>query len=242
MNATRQRISPLIAGLMLLLSTPLSASPDMVLTPFSAEYSLNRNDTILGKVLITLELTPGGDYRYRAYTVTTGLISLFRDDQITEQSQGVVKNGSVRPDNYLYHHRRSNNPREVTVDFNWRTGRVTNHTGENRWSMRVPPGTQDKFSTQLALMMAVGRGERDITFKVADGGMLKNFHFSTNGSERVTTGNGSVNSIRVERVKEDRPSDSTLWLSPELNYLPVKISKQKRDEQVIMLLRSVTWN
>ncbi|OOZ34765.1 DUF3108 domain-containing protein [Solemya velesiana gill symbiont] len=242
MSAHRQILNMLIAGVMLLGSNPLWSNPETVLTPFSAEYHLSRDNMAVGKVIITLELDQSGLYRYRAYTVATGLASLFRDDQITEQSQGTIENGAVIPDNYLYHHRRRENPRKVTVDFNWRTGNVTNHSSGKRWTMTIPTGTQDKFSQQLALMIAMAKEKSRVDFKVADGGRLKSYRFSADGREPVETGTGTITALKVKRKKDNRPSDSTIWLAPDLNYLPVKITKQKKDEQVIMLLQSVSWN
>ncbi|MES9873963.1 MAG: DUF3108 domain-containing protein [Candidatus Sedimenticola sp. 6PFRAG7] len=240
---TRRHIPHLLwAGLMLLASTPLCSSPGTGLTPFSAEYSLSRDNTLLGKVIISLELTPTGDYQYHARTVTTGLVSLFRDDEITEQSIGQVHNGTIRPKTYLYHHKRKEKPRKVSIDFNWRSKRATNRSNNTSWSMKIPGDTQDKFSQQLALMLALSKGSRNLSISVADGGKLKSYRYSADGNERIETAAGTVSAVKIERSKDNRPSDSTLWLSPEFNYLPVKIAKQKKDQQVIMLLNSVTWN
>jgi len=43
------------------------------------------------------------------------------------------------------------------------------------------------------------------------------------------------------RSKDNRPSRASLWLAPELNYLPVKVERTEKDGQFIMELSWVNW-
>ena len=126
--------------------------------------------------------------------------------------------------------------------FDWQTGRVTNRTAGSDWSMEIHPGTQDKFSQQLRLMLAVSKGAQMIEFPVADGGLLKGYRFEQQGWEQVTTRIGAFNSLKLSRSKNDKPSRASYWLAPKLNHLPVKVVRTEPDGNFVMLLRSLTWH
>lgn len=237
MNWSRQ-IPLLIAGWMLLATPPLWANQ---LTPFSAEYALNRGNIPFGKVTITLTLDGEGSYSYRAHTTPVGIVAVFRDDEITELSKGHISNNDIIPSSYSYHHKKKKKPRKVDLSFNWQHNKVTNSSTHSTWSMPIPPGTQDKFSQQLALMIAVAKGDDRAEFKVADGGKLKTYRFISEGEESIKTKAGAFNALRLARQKNDRPSKATFWLSPDLKYLPIKIIRKNKDEPYIMELQSIQW-
>ncbi len=221
----------------------LSAQPDTAqrLQSYSAEYRVSIGNLVIGRANITLNLSSDGRYRYRAYTAPVGLAAVFRKDEITEQSEGRIENDSIIPSRYLYTHKRPKRTRQVNLDFNWESGRVANQTAGSLWSMEVPPGTQDKFSQQLALILALGRGDRAAEYQVADGGLLKSYRYTEVDRELISTESGEYQTIRLARNKDDRPSRATLWFAPDLNYLPVKIAKHEKDGDYLMELISVSW-
>ena len=107
--------------------------------------------------------------------------------------------------------------------------------------MAIPDGVQDKFSQQLALTQQLPGNGDSIKFEVADGGRLKIYQFTPQGEERLKTEVGEYTTIKLTREKDVRPSNATLWMAAELNYLPIKIVKQEKDNQFVMELRTITW-
>lgn len=211
------------------------------LRPYSAEYRVSKGNLEIGRARISLSLSREGQYTYRAYTTPVGLAAVFRKDEITEQSQGRVLDDSIIPSRYLYSHKRPKRTREVNLDFDWQTGKVANQAADSHWTMEIPDGTQDKFSQQLALMLALYRGDRVAEYPVADGGLLKRYRYTEISREPVTTESGEYQAIRLARNKDDRPSRATLWFAPDLNYLPVRIAKHEEDGDYVMELITVSW-
>ena len=211
------------------------------LRPFSAEYQLRRGSVVFGKVLVSLSISADGDYSYRARTLTAGLAAVLRSDEISEISEGRIERGSVIPQRYQYHHQRAETPRQLKLVFDWQAGRVTNHSASDRWSMPIPAETQDKFSQQLALMLQVGQGARQVEFPVADGGRLKAYRFDSQGEETLETPAGRFATLRLARSKDAKPSQASLWLAPELNYLPLQIERHGDSGSVLLELLSVNW-
>lgn len=208
---------------------------------FSAEYQLRRGSILFGQVHVRLTLSGENSYLYQAQTLTSGLAAVLRKDEISESSKGHIVDGRITPERYVYHHQRPDNPRRVQLDFDWPAGRVVNRSEGDRWSMPLPAGTQDKFSQQLALMLAVQQDRRPIQFPVADGGRLKTYRFTARGRESLDTPAGPFDTLLFERSKNGRPSRSSIWLAAELNYLPVKIERRGDGAMVTMELKSASW-
>jgi hypothetical protein len=221
----------------------LSAQPETPprLQPYSADYRVSMGNLVIGRANITLSLSSDGQYRYRAYTAPVGLAAVFRKDEITEQSEGRIANDTIIPSRYLYTHKRPKRTRQVNLDFNWESGRVANQTADSLWSMEIPQGTQDKFSQQLALILALSRGDQAAEYQVADGGLLKSYRYTEVSREPVNTESGQYHTIKLARNKDDRPSRATLWFAPALNFLPVRIAKHEKDGDYVMELISVSW-
>ncbi|MCG8426996.1 MAG: DUF3108 domain-containing protein [Chromatiales bacterium] len=217
------------------------SSQQTALHPFTATYKLSLGSLTFGTVNVVLTIDAQGDYHYQAKTVTTGLISILRDDEVTEISRGRLKVDRVIPSHYSYHHKRPKKHHEVDLTFKWPEKKVINRTPESLWTMSIQPGVQDKFSQQLALMLSLNRQEEPFTFRVADGGRLKTYDYLNQGSERVETTAGNYHSIRLDRQKNRRQSKATLWMAPELNYLPVKIVRHDGDNTFQMLLTELAW-
>ncbi|AKH20312.1 hypothetical protein AAY24_08075 [Sedimenticola thiotaurini] len=237
----RSLFTLLLATCLALLPGIATPTAGQILKPYRAEYQLSLGSLVVGRAKITLDLSADGQYSYRAYTWPVGLAALFRKDEITEQSEGRIVNDAVVPSRYLYSHKRPKRTREVNLDFNWPAGRVANQIAGTPWSMQIPEGTQDKFSQQLALILAVGRGDKAAEYRVADGGLLKSYRYTEVDREQVNTKSGQYSAIKLVRNKGDRPSRTTFWFAPELNYLPVKITKHEKEGNYIMELISVTW-
>jgi hypothetical protein len=240
----RLRILFLItAGLLLFCSQALSAkSPsEQRIKPFQARYHVSLGNIPAANIDVSLELDVNGGYRYRQHSAPAGLLALFRKDEITEISEGIIRGNRVIPSSYLYKRERSKKPKQVNLLFDWDSGRVSSQGGEADWSMSIPDGTQDKFSKQLAMMMAMNSAQHAISFKVADNERLKTYHFRPQGVEAVKTQRKEYQALKIVRSKEGRPSKSTLWLAPDLHFLPIKVKKTDRGKQFVMELVSVQW-
>jgi len=230
----------LLAGLLLSTPLPLSAG-EPELKSFTAEYSLRQGYLEFARVKVSLQISDDGVYQYRAHTLPVGITAFFRNDEIIEKSNGRISQGSIKPISYHYQHKSSSNPRRADLSFDWNRLRVTNTTANSRWSMKITQDTQDKFSQQLRLMLSRSEGKQSIEFPVADGGRTKIYRFRQSRKERVETDAGDFLTTVMIRSKDNRPSRASLWLAPELNYLPVKVERTEKDGQFIMELSWVNW-
>jgi hypothetical protein len=233
----------IITGLLLLSGPALSAapSPQQQITSFQAEYQIRLGNIPAGKVEISLELDGNGNYRYRQHSIPMGLVAAFKSDEITEVSEGLIRQGRIIPSSYRYQRERSKKPKKVHLIFDWKTGRVASQEANPGWSLEIPVGTQDRFSKQLAMIVAMNRTQDAVSFQVADDERLKTYHFRPTGTETVETEERKYQALKIERSRDARPPKSTLWLAPDLHYLPVRVERLERGNRFVMELLSVQW-
>ena len=112
---TSGRILPLLlAGWMLPVALAIGDSRPH-LTPYQAEYLLVRDDTRIGQIEVTLDVSPEGRYNYRTLTRATGLVALLKPDEIIETSKGLISGQQIVPSSYQYRHERPDRPRQVDL-------------------------------------------------------------------------------------------------------------------------------
>ncbi len=224
-------------------SAALSAepAPQVAMQPFQATYSVRVGNIPAGEVKVSLELTKDGGYRYSQHSIPQGLAAFLTSTEVTEVSEGRIEGQQIIPARYNYQREKSKNAKRVELHFDWESGQVTDNAAKPKWSLKMPAGTQDKFSKQLAMVFAMNAEPRDVSFPVADRGRIKTYHFRPKGKETVKIGKKSYSTIRVDRFKNDKPASGTLWIAPKLHYLPVKVEKPERGNTFVMELVSVKW-
>ena len=213
----------------------------VAMQPFQATYKVRVGSVPAGEVKVSLELTKDGGYRYSQHSIPQGLAAFLTSTEVKEVSEGRIEGQQVIPTRYNYQREKTKKAKRVRLQFDWETGQVTDNAAQPKWSLKVPAGTQDKFSKQLAMVFAMNAEPRDVSFPVADRGRIKTYHFRPKGKETVKIGNKNYSTIRVDRSKNDKPTSGTLWVAPKLHYLPVKVEKPERGNTFVMELQSVRW-
>ena len=218
-----------LCGFLLALSASLvHAAATLQLIPFQAQFSVSRNGIQLGRLELQLEISATGEYSYTGHTIPAPLVRLFYSDEIHETSHGRYQGDTIIPLQYEHRRLRQGEQEKLTrLDFDWADKKVWSESEGSRWAQAVTPGSQDKVSQQLALRLDLAAGKERTSYAVADGGRIKTYHFKVVGRETIKLPNGRLKCLRVRRSKGTRPPDYTIWIAPELDYLPVKIERKR---------------
>lgn len=206
---------------------------------FKAGYSLYMSGIKVAKVERRFSRSDDGTYRYLSEASVTGLIALFRDDRIVEESRGRINGRTIMPDYYKYSRTGSKKARDVSVHFNWDSNRVTNQVNGDAWQMEVEPGILDKLLYQYIIMRDLKEDKSSLTYTVADGGKVKIYHFESLGKEVINTPLGKMETIKLSRRKSDSKRELILWCAPDLHYLPVKVKDLEEDNNYIAIIHSL---
>jgi len=208
------------------------ASPE----PFTATYNLRIGSLNVGTLERRLMSEDNGRYIYRSETKATGLLALFRDERILEQSVWKLEGEQIRPLEYTYRHKGSKKNRDATIHFDWKNGKIESHKGENQWKMAIERHVLDKLLYQWVAMRDLERdkGLKQVEYKVADGGKIKTYRFTPIGKETLTTPMGRFEALKFQRLRDaDDKRETTLWCAPALRYLPIRVDNKEKDGTVI---------
>ncbi len=240
----KRRSTAVLAAVLCLGSVPAAYAETVLRAedtlPFSITFTVGNNLLSAGNATLELSETDDG-WLYQLRTNPTGVFKLTGKGNITESSllrfDDAPDGGLLlRTENYTY---RQDNERRRAVDaaFDW-----DNNTLE--WSRRGTTESVsmdeepviDRLSVTLAVMSALRQSIDTSSYRVFDNGKLKNVVFEIQGTERLETSLGPMDTIRVLRSNAEGSTRTTLtWFAPELDYVPVKIEQLKRGELVARL-------
>jgi hypothetical protein len=220
----------LLVGSLVMINLYLAVAHGAAKSPlpmFTADYNLKRNGITLGTSTRSLTAGKDGVYVYASTTKATGIIAWFVRDHIDEYSRWTFDGTRIRPLEYVYNRHGGSKTRNVNLKFDWQKHMVVNTIDGDPWRMDIPPGAQDKLVYQLSIMYDLSIGKKNLEYKIADGGKLKDYAFEIEGVETLNTALGKVKTVRIQRIGDRR--DTTVWCAPQFAYLPVKLEQQDTD-------------
>ncbi|MGD2138367.1 MAG: DUF3108 domain-containing protein [Gammaproteobacteria bacterium] len=214
---------------LLLAATLLAAAAAAALPEFEASFELRRDSLRIGTTTLSLSRDDNGQYRYESRTRPSSWTAWVLRDRRHESSRGHLDATGIRPLEYHYERRSGGRERTARLLFDWEGMRVENQVDGSRWGMHIPAGTLDKLASQLGMILALQRGESDITFKIADGGRLKEYRFRVLGKQTLEVPAGTFATVKLTRQRENSQYETHIWCAPALDYFPVRIRQRAAD-------------
>lgn len=236
---TAIRNKPLLA-LALGLGLAINAAPAAadVLSPFEAQYKVQRGSLGLGTTVFSLS-RDGDCYRYSGEARPNALVALFVGD-VTDESRFCVDNGRVVP--RRFEHVESGDD-EDSHTLTFKNGEVTykNQAGQAR-TFEIPPDALEVFVIHVAVRLWMAGADEPAqlenrTVTVVDEDEIKTYELAVREGGQIETPAGAWQTLIVERV-DDPKRQLRFWVAPELDWLPVKVEHQKRDDPVIRMILS----
>jgi hypothetical protein len=114
--------------------------------------------------------------------------------------------------------------REESVEFDWQSGQATSRDDDRSWRVDILPGVLDKLSFQAALRYQLSKPhEGELAFSMVDGDEVEHHVYQVGEAEIIETGLGRLQTVRVERVREEGSNRRTIfWLATDWDYLLVR--------------------
>jgi hypothetical protein len=232
----------LVVGLFAVLPGWVSAV-DEPIPDFRTSYLIEKAS--VGVVRLTISLKRGEKkIEYRSQAEPIGVTSWFFGDYgINTYSILQQVEDKVIPLEYRSIHKGSEENRNEHYRYDWkRKLAYVDYRGEQK-TLRIPNGTLDTFSLQLALMQNADKGAKKINYSVISRGKLKTYTCTNLGREAIETPLGRFEAVVLQRRPNDEKNTTyTTWHAPRLHYLPVKIENRENGDVVLsLLLEAVEW-
>lgn len=239
-NWTTKALTAGLAGMLLVLAQPAAAD---VLTPFKADYKVTRGSLTLGDGSFALKHWGGRDdcYNYHGVAKPRKLLSFIVGDITDDSYFCITDSGQIRTQQY--NHTEASDAEDTHIMlFNWKAGTVT-YKGQKapngEKTFKLPAGTVDINDLQIAARLWLAQMQ-DVSkpaqrkFAIVDEREIKHYTLATSPGGVIKTPIGSFDTIKVERI--DNPEKQfKLWAATELDFLPIRVESQKRDDPVIRL-------
>lgn len=216
----------LALGILLAASAGAADAPQ--LQPFQASYHLVWRGFDAGTSELQLERQADNQYVYKSRSMASGLFRAFFSNAISQTSWFTVTADGVRPDRYRGDDGSSRTSRDISLDFNWETGRATGVAEDTPVDVALEPRTQDDMSIQIALMQALLKGEQPTSFRLIDKDRIKEYAYTSEGTAQLKTAVGDVDTVIYRSQRAGSKRVTRMWYAPSLGYIPVK-GEQLRD-------------
>jgi len=130
------------------------------------------------------------------------------------------------------------------VEFDWENNIAFSTEDDESWRIPIELGVLDKLAYQLQIRELIKQAaETEFHFRVVDTDEIDVHHYRIVGEEVLETNLGRLNTIRVEKVRRDSDSRSTvIWLATDWDYLLVgleQINGSGRTVELILLRATV---
>jgi hypothetical protein len=220
-------------GMPALGATAASAPAGAGVQPFIAHYQADWKGISVGTS--DIQLAPGGEPGHFLYTWTITARGIFRlayHDGLVQKSWLNVIDNHVRPAKYFGKEGSSS----VEFNFDWEKMRATGLSENKPVDIKLQEGTQDVMSIQVEVMLDLMNGNLPKTFQIIDKDQLKEFNYAQEGSAKIRTEIGELDTVIVTSQRTGNNRILRMWFAPSLGFVPVQ-AERSRDGKVEIAMR-----
>jgi len=209
------------------------------LEPFEARYAWVWHGMTVAVSTLTLAHRDG-DWVYRSKSEPRGMGRMF-SERPTQESIIRVTDSGAEPLSYKADDGTPSTAHDADVRFDWARGRVTGVYEDVPIDLPTRAGLQDDLSVQIALMLQLLRGRTPDNFLLLDKDAMREYSYSREGEETLSTSIGKLQTIIFQSHKQGSPRVNLFWCAPARNYIPLRVEQRRKGEvQWTMQIESLT--
>ena len=209
------------------------APADTGIAPFVAHYQADWKGISVGTSDIQLAQGPEPGHYLYTWTITArGIFRVAYRDDLVQKSWLTVTGDHVRPEKYFGKEGGST----VELNFDWQNKRATGVSETKPVDLELKEGTQDVMSIQVEVMLDLKNGNLPKTFHIIDKDQLKEFNYSQEGSAKIRTAIGELDTVIVTSQRVGNNRILRMWFAPSLGFVPVQ-AERSRDGKVEIAMR-----
>ena len=185
-----------------------------------------------GQIMMTLKKEQDNLYSYEMITRPSGFWRIIIDGSIREKSTFSIENGVVRSKTYELNDTIRSKPRQSSATFDWDNLLLSGYYKDRKFELPLNRNVIDRVVLQIAIMLNNQQGINSTEHYILDRDKVKRVQINQKMSVNIRVPFGQFEAIEIEHVSEGSDSINSLWLVPELGYIPVKLT-QKKDGKTI---------
>ena len=208
----------------IILSFFLSTSCWSLPTEYSAIYNAKLKQA--DGVLKTQLSKNGNTYSFELMTEPTGFWKVITKGLIIERSTFSIEDNQLKTYDYELIDTIRKKSRESKSVFNWNNSMITGYYKDREINIALEDNTLSRIVLQLQIMYNQEKQIVSNDYQVLDKDALKKVSII---SEHLFTETsvpfGTFQTIKISHQSENSERLNSLWLAPELNFIPIKISQ-----------------
>lgn len=202
------------------------------LHPFSAKYSVLSNNKKLGQAIRLLTHKKNQWELSSKAKITKYFIKLKND----EKTQFHIDNKRLVTDYFMSKTKMSfKKEKKMEQSFDWVNKVENGSRGKKTWRVALKEQTFDRVSHLFQLQEDLLKGKTDYSYLISYKGKLVTYRYQLIKTDHVKSPMGELSAVKMLRTKENG-DQFVIWLSPDLNYFPIKIAQYDKGEPDITLL------
>ena len=180
-----------------------------------------------GQVMMTLKKEQDNLYSYEMITRPSGFWRIIIDGSIREKSTFSLENGVVRSKTYELKDTIRSKPRQSSATFDWDSLLLSGYYKDRKFELPLNRNVIDRVVLQIAIIHNNQQGINSTEHYILDRDKVKRVQINQKMSVNIRVPFGQFEAIEIEHVSEGSDSINSLWLAPELGYIPVKLTQTK---------------
>lgn len=162
--------------------------------------------------------------------------------KITEQEHFILAGDRYQLRDYRYERRIFGKSSVETLSVDEAAGHINSERKGETETLPLSPGLLGSLSHQQQLQADMAAGAETLAYQVAQRGRIKEYRYGIIGEESLDTPLGTLETVKLERLRDDDERQTYLWLAVALDYLPVKIEQYEDGDNHELLIKNYTEN
>jgi hypothetical protein len=218
-------LKALVTGMFALLAGAVSAAAEPVLVPFVAEYDVRYGRMAVGTSRTELRRT---DDHWVIETTTTasGFARVIASGTLRQRSEFVAAEDGLRPRHYSFDDGTSRTSRDVSLEFDWRIGRVRGTAEDEPVDLATVAGLQDAASMQAVVLARLRAGREPGTIAMIEKDKVKYYRYVMVRRETLATALGELETVVYRSARDGSDRETLTWHAPALNYATVQAEQR----------------
>ena len=189
-----------------------------------------------GQVMMTLKKEQDNLYSYEIITRPSGFWRVIIDGSIREKSTFVFNDGLVQSKTYELTDTIRSKPRQSLAIFDWDNLLLSGNYKDRKFELPLNIDVIDRATLQIAIIANSQGPNLSSDYYILDRDKVLKVQVNKKDTVNVRVPFGEFEAIEIEHTGEQSESTNSLWLAPELGYIPIKIA-QKEDGKIVCSAR-----
>ena len=185
-----------------------------------------------GQVMMTLKKVQVNLYSYEIITRPSGFWRVIIDGSIREKSTFVFNDGLVQSKTYELTDTIRSKPRQSLAIFDWDNLLLSGNYKDRKFELPLNIDVIDRATLQIAIIANNQGPNLSSDYYILDRDKVLKVQVNKKDTVNVRVPFGEFETIEIQHRSEQSEITNSLWLAPELGYIPIKIA-QKEDGKIV---------